>query len=182
MSTIILFEENQVRRAWNQTEEKWYFAIVDVIAILTESANIKDYIKKLHKRDIALEAYWGTNCPLVAMPGADGKIRPIRAANTEGLLRIIQSIPSPKAEPFKLWLARVGYERLEEIKNPKLYDCRHNTFVYCRKTISPSINLNPNTQFLFLKIGDRTANVPPPPLHSRGKLMINPFDPATHRT
>ena len=100
--------------------EKWYFSIDDVVEVLTASTNVKDYVKKLRKRDPALEAYWGTNCPLVAMPGADGKIRPIRAANAEGLLRLIQSIPSPKAEPFKLWLAKVGYERLEEIENPEL--------------------------------------------------------------
>jgi DNA-damage-inducible protein D len=120
MSTITLFEEKQVRRAWNKAEEKWYFSIDDVIEVLTGSINVKDYIKKLRKRDLELDAYWGTNCPLVAMPGADGKIRPIRAAHTEGLLRIIQSIPSPKAEPFKRWLAQVGYERLEEIENPEL--------------------------------------------------------------
>lgn len=120
MSTIVLFEEKQVRRTWNQTESKWYFSIDDVVSVLTGSTNVKDYVKKLRKRDQALDAYWGTNCPLVAMPGADGKIRPIRASNAEGLFRIIQSIPSPKAEPFKLWLARVGYERLEEIENPEL--------------------------------------------------------------
>jgi hypothetical protein len=120
MSNITLFEEKHVRRAWNSTEEKWYFSIDDVVAVLTGSANVKDYIKKLRKRDPALETYWGTNCPLVAMPGADGKIRPIRAASAESLLRIIQSIPSPKAEPFKLWLAKVGQERLEEIENPEL--------------------------------------------------------------
>lgn len=117
---IILFEEQRVRRAWNESEQKWYFSTDDVVQILTDSANVKDYIKKLRKRDSSLNAYWGTNCPLVAMPGADGKIRPIRAATAEALLRIIQSIPSPKAEPFKLWLARVGYERLEEIENPEL--------------------------------------------------------------
>jgi DNA-damage-inducible protein D len=120
MSALTLFEEKHVRRAWNQAEEKWYFSIDDVVEILTDSANVKDYIKKLRKRDPVLESYWGTHCPLVAMPGADGKIRPIRATNAEGLLRIIQSIPSPKAEPFKLWLAKVGYERLEEIENPEL--------------------------------------------------------------
>ncbi|MCX6853936.1 MAG: hypothetical protein NTV80_03420 [Verrucomicrobia bacterium] len=98
MSAITLFEEKQVRRARNQVEEKWYFSIDDVVEILTGSINVKDYIKKLRKRDPALEVYWGTNCPLVAMPGADGKIRPIRAANTEGLLRLIQSIPSSKAK------------------------------------------------------------------------------------
>jgi hypothetical protein len=83
MSQIILFEETNVRRAWNETEEKWYFSVDDVVQILTKSTNVKDYIKKLRKRDSDLNVYWGTNCPLVAMPGADGKIRPIRAANTE---------------------------------------------------------------------------------------------------
>jgi hypothetical protein len=120
MSAISLFEEKQVRRAWNSSEEKWYFSIDDVVLALTDSANVKDYIKKLRKRDPALDSYWGTNCPPVEMIAADGKKRKIKAANTESLFRIIQSIPSPKAEPFKRWLAAVGYERLEEIENPEL--------------------------------------------------------------
>ena len=120
MSAISIFEEKQVRRAWNAGDEKWYFSIDDVVLALTDSANVKDYIKKLRKRDPELDSYWGTNCPPVEMVGADGKKRPIKAANTESLFRIIQSIPSPKAEPFKLWLAKVGYERLEEIENPEL--------------------------------------------------------------
>ncbi len=120
MSNLLLFEEKHVRRAWDPAQQQWYFSIDDVVQILTDSANVKDYLKKLRKRDPALGAYWGTNCPLVAMPGTDGRIRPIRAAKAEALLRIIQSIPSPKAEPFKLWLAKVGYERLEEIENPEL--------------------------------------------------------------
>ena len=120
MSAISLFEEKQVRRAWNSIEEKWYFSIDDVVLALTDSANVKDYIKKLRKRDPALDSYWGTNCPPVEMIAADGKKRKIKAANTEQLLRLIQSVPSPKAEPFKLWLAQVGYERLEEIENPEL--------------------------------------------------------------
>lgn len=120
MSAISLFEEKQVRRTWNSSEEKWYFSIDDVVLALTDSANVKDYIKKLRKRDPALDSYWGTNCPPVEMIAADGKKRKIKAANTESLFRIIQSIPSPKAEPFKRWLAAVGYERLEEIENPEL--------------------------------------------------------------
>ena len=135
MSAIILFEEKQVRRAWNKDEEKWYFSIDDVVEVLTGSTNVKDYIKKLRKRDFELSAYWGTNCPLVEMIAADGKRRKIRAAGTEGLLRIIQSIPSPKAEPFKLWLARVGYERLEEIENPELA-ARRMREIYQRKGYS----------------------------------------------
>jgi len=120
MSAIALFEEKQVRRAWNAAEEKWYFSIDDVVQALTGTVNVKDYIKKLRKRDPALDTYWGTNCPPVEMTAADGKQRKIKAANTEALLRIIQSVPSPKAEPFKRWLAMVGYERLEEIENPEL--------------------------------------------------------------
>jgi hypothetical protein len=120
MSQISLFEEKQVRRAWNAAENRWYFSVDDVVLALTDSANVKDYIKKLRKRDPELDSYWGTNCPPVEMIAADGKRRKIKAAHTEALLRIIQSIPSPKAEPFKLWLAKVGYERLEEIENPEL--------------------------------------------------------------
>jgi hypothetical protein len=100
MSAISLFEEKQVRRAWNADEEKWYFSIDDVVQALTNSANVKDYIKKLRKRDPELDAYWVTNCPPVEMIAADGKKRKIKAANTETLFRIIQSVPSPKAEPF----------------------------------------------------------------------------------
>jgi len=120
MSAISLFEEKQVRRAWNAAEEKWYFSIDDVVQALTGTVNVKDYIKKLRKRDPALDSYWGTNCPPVEMTSADGKQRKIKAANTEALLRIIQSVPSPKAEPFKRWLAKIGFERLEEIENPEL--------------------------------------------------------------
>jgi len=120
MSAISIFEEKQVRRAWNSSEEKWYFSVDDVVLALTDSVNVKDYIKKLRKRDPELDSYWGTNCPPVEMTAADGKKRKIKAANTESLFRIIQSIPSPKAEPFKRWLAKVGFERLEEIENPEL--------------------------------------------------------------
>jgi DNA-damage-inducible protein D len=120
MSAISLLEEKQVRRAWNAAEEKWYFSIDDVVLALTGSATVKDYIKKLRKGDPELDSYWGTNCPPVGMVGADGKRQPIEAANTESLFRIVQSIPLPKAEPFKRWLAKVGYERLEEIENPEL--------------------------------------------------------------
>ena len=120
MSNLIIFEDNKVRRVWNESEQKWYFSVDDVVEILTGTPNVKDYIKKLRKRDKELDSYWGTNCPPVEMIAADGKKRKIKAANTEGLLRIIQSVPSPKAEPFKRWLAKVGYERLEEIENPEL--------------------------------------------------------------
>lgn len=120
MSNIILFESKNIRRIWNEEDKKWYFSIQDVLEILIESSDIKQYIKKMRSRDSELNVYWGTICTLVEMTAADGKKRKIQAANTEGLLRIIQSIPSPKAEPFKRWLAKVGYERLEEIENPEL--------------------------------------------------------------
>jgi DNA-damage-inducible protein D len=120
MSNLIIFESKKIRRIWNEEEQKWYFSVQDVIEVLTESSDIKQYVKRLKSRDPFLSANWGTICTLVEMPTADGKIRKIQSANTESLFRIIQSIPSPKAEPFKRWLAKVGYERLEEIENPEL--------------------------------------------------------------
>lgn len=120
MSTLALFEEKQVRRAWNQTEGKWYFAIVDVIAILTGSDNPQVYWRVMKKRLVDEGNETVTNCNSLKMTAADGKQRLTDVADTEQLLRLIQSIPSPKAEPFKLWLAQVGYERLEEIENPEL--------------------------------------------------------------
>ena len=118
MSNIKLFEEKKVRSAWNADEEKWYFSIVDIIEILTESANPTDYLKKLRKRDPELGSYVGTNCPQVEMLTQEGKKRKILGGNVENIFRLIQSIPSPKAEPFKQWLAKVGYERLQEISDP----------------------------------------------------------------
>ena len=100
-------------------QEEWYFSVVDVIAVLTDSSNPTDYLKKMRKRDEQLASYLGTNCPQVTMMGATGKKRKVLAATAEQLLRIIQSIPSPKAEPFKLWLAQVGRERIEETIDPE---------------------------------------------------------------
>ncbi|MBI2271991.1 MAG: Bro-N domain-containing protein [Bacteroidetes bacterium] len=120
MSNIKLFESKQIRSAWDETEQKWYFSIQDVVQLLTDTSDVKDYIKKMKKRDVQLNSNWGTICPLVEMMAADGKKRKVQAANAQGLLRIIQSIPSPKAEPFKLWLAQVGSDRLDEIENPEL--------------------------------------------------------------
>jgi molybdopterin/thiamine biosynthesis adenylyltransferase len=96
------------------------FSIADVIEALTDSVNVKDYIKKMRKRDTELNSNWGKFFPPLEMMAPDGKRRKTQCANAENVLRIIQSIPSPKAEPFKRWLARVGYERLEEIENPEL--------------------------------------------------------------
>ena len=120
MSAIRLFDNKQIRSAWNEEEGKWYFSVQDVVQLLSGSVDVKDYIKKMKKRDSELNANWGTICPLVEMTAADGKSRKVQAANAQGLLRIIQSIPSSKAEPFKLWLAQVGSERLDEIENPEL--------------------------------------------------------------
>ena len=120
MSNIKLFESKHIRSVWNEAEQKWYFSVQDIIQVLTDTVDVKDYIKKMKKRDESLNSNWGTICPLVEMEAADGKNRKIQAADTKGLLRIIQSIPSPKAEPFKLWLAQVGSDRLDEIENPEL--------------------------------------------------------------
>lgn len=114
-----LFNEKQIRAAWNAEEEEWYFSVVDVVAVLTDSVNPTDYLKKMRKRDPELNAYLGTNCPQVEMQGLSGKRRKVLAASTKGILRLIQSIPSPKAEPFKVWLAQVGSERLDEIADPE---------------------------------------------------------------
>lgn len=115
---LALFEDREIRRVWH--DEDWYFSVEDVVQILTDSVDVKQYIKKLKSRDPELNSNWGTICTLVEMIAKDGKKRKVRTSNTKGILRIIQSIPSPKAEPFKIWLAQVGSERLEEIVNPEL--------------------------------------------------------------
>jgi hypothetical protein len=120
MTDITPFEGRKIRTVWDEAKETWYFAVVDVIAALTGSPNPTDYLKKMRKRDILLGSYVGTNCPQIAMPTTNGKMRKTLVADTEQLLRIIQSIPSPKAEPFKLWLAMVGRERMEETIDPEL--------------------------------------------------------------
>ncbi|MBX2900940.1 MAG: hypothetical protein KF775_14910 [Cyclobacteriaceae bacterium] len=120
MSDIKLFEAKKVRTHWDEETEQWFFSVQDVVEALTDTVDVKDYIKKMKKRDLQLNANWGTICPLVEMTAADGKKRKIQAANTQGILRIIQSIPSPKAEPFKQWMAQVGYERIEETEDPEL--------------------------------------------------------------
>ena len=127
---IILFEEKHVRRVWDEKTGKWLFSVSDVVGILTDSADVRQYIKKLRTRDPELNSRWGTICTLTGMRAADGKMYRTTAADAEGLLRIIQSIPSPKAEPFKQWLAKVGYERMQEIENPELAAKRmHDTYL-----------------------------------------------------
>lgn len=115
---IAVFQKKEIRKIIYKNE--WWFSVADVIEILTDTVDVKDYIKKMRKRDKELNFYWGTNCPLLEMTTKDGKRRKITSANTESIFRIIQAIPSPKAEPFKRWLAKVGYERVKEIEDPEL--------------------------------------------------------------
>lgn len=117
--SLAVFENKQVRRHYDEKSEIWYFSIVDIVEALTDSANATDYLKKLRKRDTELGSYIGTNCPQVEML-INGKKRKTLAGNVKDVFRIIQSIPSPKAEPFKQWLAKVGYERVQEINDPSL--------------------------------------------------------------
>ena len=119
MSNIKLFESKQIRSVWNEQEQKWYFVVEDVIAVLTDSNDPKQYIKRMRLRDETLAQGWVQIVPTLTVDTAGGKQK-MGCANAQGLLRIIQSIPSPKAEPFKLWLAQVGSDRLDEIENPEL--------------------------------------------------------------
>jgi hypothetical protein len=115
---IIIFETASIRRTFHNGE--WYFSVEDIVKALTDSADTKQYIKKMRTRDDALNSNWGTLCTPLPMTAADGKQRNVQTATAEGIFRIIQSIPSPKAEPFKRWLAKVGYERVQEIEDPEL--------------------------------------------------------------
>lgn len=119
MSSIKIFEQKGIRSNWNEKEEQWYFSVVDIVEALTDSVNPTDYLKKLRKRDSELGSYIGTNCPQVEML-TNGKRRKTLAGTVKDILRLIQSIPSPKAEPFKQWLAKVGYERLQEMQDPEM--------------------------------------------------------------
>ena len=117
--SIKIYGEQKIRTAWDAEREEWFFSVQDVVAALTDSVDPKQYIKKMRARDPELSGNWGTICTPVQMTAADGKKRKVQAADVEGILRIIQSIPSPKAEPFKLWLAQVGRERIEETIDPE---------------------------------------------------------------
>jgi len=117
---IQLFQDEKIRTHWDEELEKWYFSVQDIVAILSESNDVKQYIKKMRTRNTSLNDNWGTICTLVVMKANDGRKRKIQAADTEGVLRIVQSIPSKKAEPFKQWLARVGAERIDELEDPEL--------------------------------------------------------------
>ena len=117
---ITIFESKQIRRHWNEEKELWYFSVVDTIAALTDSVNPRDYWFKMKIRVKTEEkAELSTLCRQLKLQSSDGKYYLTDVASAEGILRIIQSIPSPKAEPFKLWLARVGYERIEETEDPE---------------------------------------------------------------
>ncbi|MFA5248107.1 MAG: BRO family protein [Patescibacteria group bacterium] len=125
---MAIFEGQKIRRYYNEKNETWYFSVVDIVSVLTESANPTDYLKKLRKRDLLLGEYIGTNCPQVEMATETGKNRKTLAGNPEHLFRIIQSIPSKKAEPIKIWLAKVGYERIQEVSDPEKALNRSRTY------------------------------------------------------
>lgn len=119
-SSVKLFESQEIRSAWNEDEEEWYFSVVDVVGVLSESKNPAAYWRKLKQRLLEEGNQTVTNCHGLKMKAPDGKMRVTDVSNTEGILRIVQSIPSKKAEPFKLWLAQVGSERIDEIIDPEL--------------------------------------------------------------
>jgi hypothetical protein len=119
MSNIKLFESKQIRSVWNEPDQKWYFVVEDVVLVLTDSKDPKQYVKRMRQRDDELAKGWVQLVPTLWVETAGGKQR-MGCANAKSLLRIIQSIPSPKAEPFKQWLAQVGSDRLDEIENPEL--------------------------------------------------------------
>ena len=116
---IKVFESKQVRTLWNETEEEWYFSVVDVVEVLTDSANPRKYWSVLKTRLKSEGSELATNCSQLKMQASDGKYYKTDCLDTKGVLRLVQSIPSPKAEPFKMWLAQVGSERLDEIADPE---------------------------------------------------------------
>ena len=119
-SVIKLFEGKQVRIVWDEEQEKYYFSVVDVVGVLTDSVNTRDCIKKMLRRDPELKSRWGTICPPTEMVAADGKRYKTQAADLQGIFRIIQSIPSKKAEPVKQWLAELGQMRIDQMIDPEL--------------------------------------------------------------
>jgi len=135
MGNIKLFQNQKVRTYWDETEQQWYFSVVDVVGILTASVNPRDYWFKMKKREKGFGIELSTICRQLKLESLDGKKYATDCSNTESLFRIIQSIPSPKAEPFKQWLAKVGYERVQEIENPELAQERMK-FLYEQKGYS----------------------------------------------
>ncbi|MCD4793614.1 MAG: Bro-N domain-containing protein [Bacteroidales bacterium] len=139
-NSIKLFNDKKVRVHWNEEQEKWYFSVVDIVGVLTESQNPNNYWKVLKNRLKKEGSELVTNCNQLKMQSSDGKFYKTDVADTEQLLRLIQSIPSPKAEPFKVWLAKVGYERIEETEDPeKAFDRAMETYLkkgYSKKWIN----------------------------------------------
>ena len=127
---IIVFQDKNIRRTWHK--DGWYFSVVDIVSALTDSIDPKQYVKKLRQRDPILSSNWGTICTPLQLLASDGKLRKANCTNTEGAFRIIQSIPSPRAELFKRWLAKVGYERIQEIENPELAQDRAKEYYELR--------------------------------------------------
>lgn len=119
---LVVFQNKEIRRTLHNNE--WWFSVADVVEALTDSNDVRQYVKRMRQRDSELDSYWGTICTPLELIAPDGKRRATNCANTEGIFRIIQSIPSPKAEPFKRWLAKVGYERVQEIEDPELATAR----------------------------------------------------------
>ena len=115
-----LFEQRKVRVVWDDEKETWYFAVVDVVEVLTDSNNPTDYFKKMRKREPQLAEFVGTNCPQIQMTTSTGKKRKTLAGDMKAIFRIIQSIPSPKAEPFKQWIAQVAAQRIDQMQDPEL--------------------------------------------------------------
>lgn len=118
-SVIKVFEDKSVRIVWNEQEEKYYFSIADIVQILTDSTDVKQYIKRMRARDPELNFRWGTICTPTRMKAADGKFYQTQAADLENIFRIIQSVPSKKAEPVKQWLASVGAQRIDQMIDPE---------------------------------------------------------------
>jgi len=140
-NSIIIFRDKKVRRHWDEEKELWYFSIVDVISILTEQTShqgARNYWKVLKYRLDKEGSETVTKCNRLKLEAQDGKMRETDVADTENLLRLIQSVPSPKAEPFKLWLAKVGYERIEETEDPELaFDRAMRTYL---KKVIPKLD------------------------------------------
>ena len=118
-SIIQIFEGKKVRVVWNEKEEKYYFAVADIVELLTDSADVKQYIKRMRSRDAELDSVWGTICTPHQFVSSDGKKHAVNCASLEGIFRIIQSIPSKKAEPVKQWLAQIGAQRIDQMIDPE---------------------------------------------------------------
>lgn len=120
MQELKIFEEKQIRTIWDEVQEKWYFCVADIISALSDSTDVKQYTKRLRQRDPELNSVWGTICTPHQFISTDGKKHAVNCASMEGVFRIVQSVPSKKAEPFKRWLAQVGAERIQQMQDPEL--------------------------------------------------------------